>query len=543
MLRINQIKILIKDILELSKEQELDLLIKKASKKLKGANIEDLKIIKKSIDARDKNQLTYIYSVDVKCKNENVILKKIHDNNIMLTDVKKYLFPFAKTDFTGISPIIVGAGPAGYFCGLYLARAGFRPIIIERGKAVEERKADVDAFWNGTKTINPASNVSFGEGGAGTFSDGKLNTGIKDPKQRIHAVLSDFVAFGANEDITYLNKPHIGTDVLCEIMANMRKEIIQLGGEVRFNTTFIDYTKCDDQLIVTLVNHDETYELKTNALVLALGHSARDTFKMLSKHKLSMEQKAFAIGVRMEHKQSMINESQYGTTPEAAKLPAADYKMTYRSSEGRSVYSFCMCPGGFVVNASSNNEQAVVNGMSNSGRNEENANSAIVVNVTPEDFCNEGFDADDVLAGVKFQELYEKKAYIEGKGAIPVQLFRDFEANTQTTEFNDIKPNIKGKYTLANLNNCLPVYIKNAIIEGVHAYAEKLHGFDKPEAVLSGIESRTSSPIRIIRDENFMSNVSGIFPCGEGAGYAGGITSAAVDGIKIAEAVAQYISK
>lgn len=541
MLRINQLKILVKDMIDLSKEEEKALLTKKATQKLKGASISDLQIVKKSIDARDKNKLTFIYSVDVKCKDEGSILKKVHDNNIMSTKTELYKFPYEKTEKEFLQPIIVGAGPAGYFCGLYLARAGFRPIIIERGKPVDERKLDVEAFWKGEKPINPTSNVSFGEGGAGTFSDGKLNTGIKDPNHRIDAVLADFVTFGANEDITYINKPHIGTDVLCNIMSNMRNEIISLGGEVRFHTVFTDYQKEDNKLIVSLTNNDNTYQLQTNALVIALGHSARDTFKMLASHTINMEQKAFAIGVRIEHKQSMINESQYGMSPEAKKLPAADYKMTYRSSEGRSVYSFCMCPGGFVVNASSGLEQSVVNGMSNSGRDEANANSAIVVNVTPEDFCAEGFDRDDVLAGVKYQELYENKAFIEGQGMIPVQLFKDFEDNITTTEINDIKPNIKGKYTLSNLNNCLPPYVKNAIIEGVHAYARRLRGFDKPEAVLSGIESRTSSPVRIVRDEHFMSNTIGIFPCGEGAGYAGGITSAAVDGIKVAEAVAQYI--
>lgn len=543
MLRINQIKILIKDVITLTKEQELDLLTKKASKKLKGTPITKLQIVKKSIDARDKNQLTYIYSVDVNCDDESKILKKIHDNNIMLTNNGIYQFPYEKVNYDGPSPVVVGAGPAGYFCGLYLARAGFKPIIIERGKSVAMRKQDVDAFWKGDKPIHPSSNVSFGEGGAGTFSDGKLNTGIKDPKHRIDAVLNDFVLFGANQDITYLNKPHIGTDVLCNIMENMRKEIIRLGGEIRFETTFVDYNQSNNALSITLLNNDETYNIDTNCLILALGHSARDTFRMLATHKLPMEQKAFAIGVRIEHKQSMINESQYGTSEEAKKLPAADYKMTYRTSKGRSVYSFCMCPGGFVVNASSNTNQAVVNGMSNSGRDEDNANSAIVVNVTPEDYLAEGFLEDDVLAGVKFQELYEKKAYDEGNGVIPVQLFKDFEANIKTSEIAGIKPNIKGKYTLSNLNNCLPVYVKNAIIEGVHAYANKLHGFDNPEAVLSGIESRTSSPVRILRDDLFMSSVPGIFPCGEGAGYAGGITSAAVDGIKVAEAVAQYILK
>ena len=543
MLRINQIKISIKDILDLTREQEIALLSKKASKILKGSKIQALTIIKKSIDARDKQNLLYIYSVDVICEDEKNILKKVHNKDIMLTNSKKYQFPFHCTNSKSLSPVIIGAGPAGYFCGLYLARAGFKPIIIERGKTVEERMLDVEAFWSGKKPINPSSNVSFGEGGAGTFSDGKLNTGIKDKNNRIEAVLSDFVSFGASEDITYLNKPHIGTDVLCTVMSNMRNEIIRLGGEIQFQTTFVDYKRTSDSIKICLESNNERYTYDTNALILAVGHSARDTFHMLNNNKLSMEQKAFALGVRIEHKQAMINESQYGTSIEAKKLPAADYKMTYRSTEGRSVYSFCMCPGGFVVNASSNDEQAVVNGMSNHGRNEENANSAIVVNVTPDDFCAEGFDANDVLAGVKFQEKYEKLAFLEGKGCIPVQLFKDFEANKTSTSISDIQPNIKGKYRLSNLKNCLPAYVNNAIIEAVHAYAKKLHGFDKPEAVLSGIESRTSSPVRIIRNEQFMSDTIGIFPCGEGAGYAGGITSAAVDGIKVAEAVAQYLIK
>ena len=543
MLRINQIKISIKYILDLTREQEIALLSKKASKILKGSKIQALTIIKKSIDARDKQNLLYIYSVDVICEDEKNILKKVHNKDIMLINSKKYQFPFHCTNSKSLSPVIIGAGPAGYFCGLYLARAGFKPIIIERGKTVEERMLDVEAFWSGEKPINPSSNVSFGEGGAGTFSDGKLNTGIKDKNNRIEAVLSDFVSFGASEDITYLNKPHIGTDVLCTVMSNMRNEIIRLGGEIQFQTTFVDYKRTSDSIKICLESNNERYTYDTNALILAVGHSARDTFHMLNKNKLSMEQKAFALGVRIEHKQAMINESQYGTSIEAKKLPAADYKMTYRSSEGRSVYSFCMCPGSFVVNASSNDEQAVVNGMSNHGRNEENANSAIVVNITPDDFCAEGFDANDVLAGVKFQEKYEKLAFLEGKGCIPVQLFKDFEANKTSTSISDIQPNIKGKYRLSNLKNCLPAYVNNAIIEAVHAYAKKLHGFDKPEAVLSGIESRTSSPVRIIRNEQFMSDTIGIFPCGEGAGYAGGITSAAVDGIKVAEAVAQYLIK
>ncbi len=509
------------------------------------------RIVKKSIDARNKQDLMYIYTVDIKAKYQEKILSKSSDNNnIMLTKDCLYQLPYSNPNqlihLYAERPIVIGAGPAGYFCGLYLARMGFKPIIFERGMKVEERTNAVENFWNG-ESINPECNVSFGEGGAGTFSDGKLNTGIKDKMGRINAVIKDFITFGAPEDIEYLNKPHIGTDELKKVLVNMRHEIINLGGEINFNSLFIDYNiKCstDKPIYTAHIKNSITGEIKkynTNTLILAIGHSARDTFKMLCENQLPMEQKAFAIGVRIEHPREMIDESQYGTSSEASRLPAADYKMTFRSSEGRSVYSFCMCPGGFVVNASSDENQSVVNGMSNHGRDEVNSNSAIVVNVTPEDFEREGFGEYGVLAGVEFQKKYETLAYKEGNGAIPVQTFKDFKANISTKKLGEIKPNIKGNYVLGNINNCLPVYVNNAIIEGISYYDSKLSGFAREDSVLSGIESRTSSPVRIIRDDTFMSSVKGIFPCGEGAGYAGGITSAAVDGIKVAEACATYL--
>ncbi|MBE5944226.1 MAG: FAD-dependent oxidoreductase [Lachnospiraceae bacterium] len=500
-------------------------------------------IVKQSIDARDKSNLTYIYTVDISSPLEQIILNKNrNNNNIMSTYGEKYTFPVELNKKDCLSPVIVGAGPGGYFCGLYLARAGLKPIIVERGKAVTERTNDVESFWQG-EDINPDSNVSFGEGGAGTFSDGKLNTGIKDKAGRIGAFIEDFISFGAPADIGYLNKPHVGTDELKKVLLNMRQEIISLGGEVHFNTKFIDYSIENQNIIVNTVNTQDNKNItfSTNALILAIGHSARDTFYSIYNKGLPMEAKSFAVGLRIEHPRTMIDESQYGSSKEAKSLPAADYKMTFRSSEGRSVYSFCMCPGGFVVNASSDHEQSVVNGMSNHGRNESNSNSAIVVGVTPEDFEREGFGTG-VLAGVEFQKAYEKKAFIEGKGKIPVQLFKDFKANKPSSNFGNIAPNIKGEYTLSNLNNCLPVYVNNAIIEGISYYDNKLKGFAREDAVLSGIESRTSSPVRIIRGEDYMSEVKGIFPCGEGAGYAGGITSAAVDGIKVAEAVVTYIN-
>jgi len=542
MLRISQIKVPIK--------HDMDSLRQRIKKIIKTSDFTIEEIVKKSIDARDKNDLMYIYTVDISVEQEDkIIFKNKNNNNIMSTKMFEYKFPYNIKDGLNYSrPVIIGAGPAGYFCGLYLARQGFRPIIFERGECVEDRTQTVEGFWKGNQ-VNPNSNVSFGEGGAGTFSDGKLNTGIKDKQGRIQAVIKDFISFGAPEEIGYINKPHIGTDILKDILVNMRQEIILLGGEIHFNSCFVDYMPLNDnslnqyKIIIKDVNTMELSEYYTNALILAIGHSSRDTFKMLNDRKLPMEPKAFAIGVRIEHPRKMIDESQYGNSDTAKLLPAADYKMTFRSSEGRSVYSFCMCPGGFVVNASSEENQSVVNGMSNNGRDEINSNSAIVVNVTPEDFEAEGFGGYGVLAGVEFQRKYEALAYKEGNGYIPVQTFKDFKANVATDKLGDIKPNIKGKYTVGNLNNCLPPYVNNAIIEGISYYNGKLKGFAREDSVLSGIESRTSSPVRITRDDTFMSAYKGIFPCGEGAGYAGGITSAAVDGIKVAEACAAYLNE
>lgn len=542
MIRVNQIKVPIK--------YNEELLHNKVAAIIGSQRFKISGLVKKSIDARDKNSLMYILSVDINADDEVRILRKnINNKNIMLTKEESYTFPCQNQsvlnckDDSSDKIIIVGAGPAGYFCALYLARNGYRPVVLERGKCVEERSRDVDDFWSGAE-INQNSNVSFGEGGAGTFSDGKLNTGIKDKAGRIRAIINDFISFGAGAEIGYSNKPHVGTDVLKTVMRNMREEIISLGGEIHFNSRFSDYRYDGDKLLVLYedISSGETHTINAAALVLAIGHSSRDTFELLNEKRLPMEPKAFAMGLRIEHKRELINSSQYGKSKEAALLPAADYKMTYRSSEGRSVYSFCMCPGGYVVNASSDKNQSVVNGMSYHDRDAENSNSAIVVNVTAEDFIREGFGEHGVLAGVEFQKKYEALAYTEGRGRIPVSTLRDYRDNKTCEGLGNIKPCIKGDFTLANLNNCLPEYINNAIIEGILYYDERLEGFASDDAVLSGIESRTSSPVRIIRDDNFMSESKGIFPCGEGAGYAGGITSAAVDGIKVAEAVAAYIN-
>lgn len=548
MIRISQIKLRISDFdykdTDLQTLNYNRALINKIIKIIKTKDFEIKKLVKLSIDARDKGNPFYILTIDIKSGDEkNILSKNINNNNVMSTN--DVIYRFKSYDLSGksfLSPVIIGSGPAGYFAGLYLARMGFKPVIYERGKCVDERTKDVVSFWNG-HNINPESNVSFGEGGAGTFSDGKLNTGVKDKTGRIRAVIDDFISFGAPPDIGYLAKPHIGTDELKDVMSNMRREIERLGGKVYFNQRFTGFTDSDGKLKVEITsNKDQSKSyIDTDALILAIGHSARDTFNFLNNNDIHMEPKPFAIGLRIEHPSQMINEAQYGKDNINKGLPTADYKLTYHTKSGRNVYSFCMCPGGYVVNASSDSGQSVVNGMSNHARDGRNSNSAIVCNVTPEDYINEGFGGYGVLSGVEYQRKFEKLAFEEGKGGIPVQLYKDYKANKTSEAIGSIEPDIKGKYSLGNLNNCLPAYVNNAIIEAIADYDGKIKGYGSDDAVLSGVETRTSSPVKILRNEAFMSNIKGIFPCGEGAGYAGGITSAAVDGIKTAEAVAEYI--
>lgn len=491
------------------------------------------KIVKQSIDARKKEDVCYVYTIDAHVKKEERLMKQMKNPNISFVKEKKYSFPIAGTQQYKNRPVVVGSGPAGLFCAYELATHGYAPLVLERGCDIDKRTADVETFWNGGMLI-PNSNVQFGEGGAGTFSDGKLNTLVKDVCGRNKKILELFVEAGAPEDILYVNKPHIGTDILKNVVKNMREIIIHMGGEFCFESQLTNIEILHNKIYAIEINHIKRIE--TDIMVLAIGHSARDTFTMLNNTMLHMEAKAFAIGMRVEHPQQMMNENQYKGA-DMTYLPTASYKLTSTLENGRGVYSFCMCPGGYVVNASSEENHLAVNGMSYHARDGKNANSAVVVSVTPTDFAN-----NDALAGVAFQQQLEKKAYALGTGAIPQQQFGDFEKNQVSESYGAFESCTKGQTTFANLREIFPTDIAESFIQGMHRFSRYIPNFDREDAILSGIESRTSSPLRIIRDDFLESNIGGIYPCGEGAGYAGGIMSAAMDGIKVAEAIASKYS-
>ncbi len=499
----------------------------------------DYKIVKQSLDARKKPELYYVYTVDVNVKNESLI-RRLRSDKVRRIDKTKDYHPVSsgKTRLQH-RPVIAGTGPSGLFCGYLLALLGYRPILLERGDAMEERTEQVKKFWSGGP-LNPESNVQFGEGGAGTFSDGKLNTLVHDTSGRNTYVLQTFVDHGAPPEILYQNKPHIGTDILSDVIINMRRSILAHGGEFRFGNCLKKiYTEKTEQetvcksIYVYDRKNDRYYNLETDLIILALGHSARDTFRMLEESQVPMAAKAFAVGVRIEHPQDMIDRSQYGRQRDGF-LPAASYKLTANLENGRGVYTFCMCPGGYVVNASSEPEKLAVNGMSYHDRAGSNANSAVIVTVTPDDFGNDG-----PLSGMYFQQRLEQAAYLAGKGKIPVQRFGDFCKHSPSSGPGKILPQMKGGYTWTDLHSIFPEFLTESLKNGIFEFDRKINGYADPDAVLSALESRTSSPVRILRDETFQSDIRGIYPCGEGAGYAGGIMSAAMDGLKVAEKIAE----
>lgn len=552
MLRISQIKLNINEPVS-----SLPVYIRKALR-IKDLKLKSWRIVKESVDARKKPDIKFIYTVDFEVENEQALLAKagkMKGVSLMQAPDTSYDVPLVNSDPSDTErPVIVGFGPCGMFAALILAEAGARPVVLERGRRVDERTRDVEHFWE-TGELDTSSNVQFGEGGAGTFSDGKLTTGIKD--MRIGKVNSEFIEAGADASIAYEQMPHIGTDVLREVVKNIREKIISLGGDIRFESrvTGIEFDSvCNDAtpgaaadkklkaLIIKNENTGETYRMECKNAVFAVGNSSRDTFRMLHASGVHMEAKPFSVGARIEHPQVMINESQYGAgvNDTEGRLGAAAYKLSHHCADGRGVYTFCMCPGGVVVGAASEEGGVVTNGMSYFARDGENANSALLVDVRPED-CGAD-DPDAPLAGIDFQEKLEKAAYELGGGGYiaPAQTLADFlKGKDPDASCTPVDPTYRPGVRYADLTKCLPAFVTAAMREALPRMASKLKGFDMDTAVMTGVETRSSSPVRIPRDRETMKsiNAQGIYPGGEGAGYAGGIMSAAVDGIKIAEKI------
>ena len=514
MIKVRQIKI---D----AKEKNILLIRKKVCKRLNinDDEILEFNIVKESIDAR-KIPVFFTYEVNVKLKNESGIK---FDNDVCLTEEESYHFETTGEEELSTRPIIVGDGPSGLFAAYMLSEAGFNPLVIERGSDITNRVKKVEDFWN-TGVLDVNTNVCFGEGGAGTFSDGKLNTLNKDINHRIRKVFEIFVENGAPEDILYKNKPHIGTDILRDVIVNMRKKIESFGGEFLFNKTLTDIDVKDGRIVGIYLG--EEY-LKCDLLILAIGHSAKDTFEMLNKKGLIMENKPFAVGIRIIHKQELINEKEYGSY--ASYLDNASYKLTYNKDD-KGIYSFCMCPGGYVVDSSSELEHLCINGMSNRNRDSGYANSAIVVTVNSKDY------GDNLFDGLKYQEKLEEKAYKLCNGKIPVETLKDYIDNKKGSSFDKFEPIFKGRYEFANINEIFDEETNALIKESINNFDTKIKGFSG-DAVVAGVESRTSSPVRIVRDYNMESNIKGIYPIGEGSGYSGGITTSSVDGVKVSEVI------
>lgn len=516
MLKVSSIKIR----KNLTENEIFEIAIQKAS--IEKEDVLSWQIAKKSIDARKKDDVHFLYTIYINVKDEKKYLKRKNNN---IEKVKEIIFPtIHKKRNSDIRPVIVGAGPAGLFAALTLVQNGIKPIVIEQGKTVRERQKDIDLFLSSGK-LNPLSNVQFGEGGAGTFSDGKLTTGISSPYCR--KVLEEFVNYGAPREILYLSKPHIGTDNLINIIENMRNDIIAKGGTFLFQEKVTDFEIEDDRIKAVYCSK----RIETDSVILAIGHSSRETFYKLFNKGIQMEAKNFSVGVRIEHLQETINKAQYGDLTKL-QLPPADYKLAYHSPSGRSCYTFCMCPGGTVMPSSSEKNTIVTNGMSYFARDGKNANSAVLVNVTPQDFP----DKTNPLSGIDFQKTLEERAFILGGSNYyaPVQRFEDFYNNIKSGFIGSIRPSYNPGYNLSNLNDIMPKFVSDTLKEGINYFDTKLHGFAHPDSILTGMETRSSSPVKILRNENMLSNINGIYPCGEGAGYAGGIMSAAVDGIKCA---------
>ena len=524
MIRVSNLKITINEDINILKK----LIIKKLG--IKENELIKYSIYKESIDARKKGNMMFVYTVDVELKNEEKILKRKTKD---VTQIKQKSYIGVKHG--NLEPkgkiAVIGSGPAGLFASLLLSQNGYCPIMIERGSDVDKRTDDVNNFWK-NRIFNKKSNVQFGEGGAGTFSDGKLTTRAKDIRCR--KVLEELVNHDAPSEILYSHKPHVGTDILKNVVKNIREDIKQLGGEVRFESQVTDICIENNKIKSITINNDEKIEVE--AAILAIGHSARDTYEMLYKRGVTIIQKPFAIGARIEHPQQMINKSQYGEYFNHPRLGAADYRLIEHTSNGRTAYTFCMCPGGSVIASASEENEVVTNGMSEHKRDRENANSALLVNVSPEDF-----DSDYPLAGVDFQRKYEKLAFKLGgeNYNAPAQLVGDFLEKKASKNIGSVNPSYNPGITLTSLDECLPEFVTETMREGILKLGQKLEGFDMHDAILTGVETRSSSPIRIVRNEETLEamNTSGLYPCGEGAGYAGGIVTAAVDGIKCAEKI------
>lgn len=524
LIRVNNLKVDIEH-----RQQVLPPLLRKL--RVAADQIKHYQIYRESIDARKAEMVYFVYAVDVELVNEASVLRLLQrDPDVGPAPDLDYRCVQTGSSRLHARPVVIGTGPAGLFAGLLLAEMGYRPLLLERGGDVDERTAALERFWRG-EGLDPDNNVQFGEGGAGTFSDGKLTTLIKDKRGR--KVLEELILAGAPPEIIYSQKPHVGTDRLRSVVRNLRQRIVALGGEVRWHAQVTDLVTTEQRVTGLVINDRE--QLTAEAVVLAIGHSARDTFAMLHSRGVRMEQKPFSIGVRIEHPQEMVDRAQYKRFAGHPNLGAADYKLVYHAPGGRSAYTFCMCPGGEVVAAASEPGHLCTNGMSEYARAAGNANSALLVGVEPGDY-----GSDHPLAGVEFQRQWERQAFLLGGGGYraPAQLVGDFLAGRPSSDFGQVQPSYQLGVQLTDLGLCLPAYAVQTMREAIPDFARRLKGFDRPDAIMTGVETRSSSPVRILRGEDYLCNLQGLYPCGEGAGYAGGIVSAAVDGLRVGEAIA-----